>query len=64
MTKLSSLVIWTEICAEIKGRVDSYKFEEGGIDIETYLQKSAKKKGAFMTPEEKIQVYMIWLRYE
>lgn len=54
MTKLSSLIIWTEICAEIKGRVDSYKFEEGGIDIETYLQKSAKKKGAFMTPEEKI----------
>lgn len=64
MTKMNPLVIWTEICAEIKGRVDSYKFEEGGIDLETYLQRSAKKKGTFMTVGEKIEVYMIWIRYE
>ena len=64
MTKMNPLVIWTEICAEIKGRVDSYKFEGGGIDLETYLQRSAKKKGTFMTAGEKIEVYMIWIRYE
>lgn len=44
-TKLSPLVIWTEICSEIKGRVDSYKYEQGGIDVGTYLQKTGKKKG-------------------
>ena len=27
MTKLNPLVIWTEICSEIKGRVDSYKWD-------------------------------------
>ena len=64
MTKLSPLVIWTEICSDIKGRVDSYKYDDGGIDINTFLQKSRKKKGTFMEPEEKIEVYTIWLRYE
>ena len=54
MTKLSPLVIWTEVCSDIKGRVDSYKYEDGGIDIDTYLAKSGKKKGNFMEIEEKI----------
>ena len=36
LTKLSPLVIWTEICSEIKGRVDSYKNDLGGIDDESY----------------------------
>ena len=64
ITKLSPLVIWTEICSEIKGRVDSYKYEQGGIDHETYLARSGKKKGQFMEAEEKIEVYTIWVRYE
>ena len=64
MTKLSSLVIWTEITSEIKGRVDSYKHEDGGIGITSYLAKSGKKKGNFMEVEEKYEVYIIWIRYE
>ena len=65
MTKLNPLVIWTEICSEIKGRVDSYKYSEtGGIDIDAYLARSNKKKGTFLEYEEKVEVYMIWLRYE
>ena len=64
MTKLSPLVIWTEICSDIKGRTDSYKYEEGGIDIDTYLAKSGKKKGNFMEVFEKIEVYVIWVKYE
>ena len=64
MTKLTPIVIWTEITSEIKGRVDSYKFESGGTDIDTYLQGMGKKKGNFMTVEEKYEVFMIWLRYE
>lgn len=64
MIKLTPLVIWTEICSEIKGRVDSYQFEAGGIDFHTYMQGSDKKKGAFMEKEEKVQIYMIWVRYE
>ena len=64
MTKLSSLVIWTEICSNIKGRVDSYKYHEGGIDINTYLEKSGKKKGTFLELEERIEIYIIWVKYE
>lgn len=64
MTRLSPLVIWTEICSEIKGRINSYQFEEAGIDIDTYLAGTGKKKGAFMELEEKIEVYTIWVRYE
>lgn len=37
-TKLSPLVVWTEICSEIKGRVDSCKYECGGIPPEQYIQ--------------------------
>ena len=36
MTNLSPLVVWTEICSEIKGRTDSYKYDQGGIDGDTY----------------------------
>ena len=64
MTKMSPLVIWTEVCSEIKGRIDSYKREIGGVDADEYLMKSGKKKGNFMSFEEKIQVYKIWLKYE
>lgn len=57
-------MIWTEICSEIKGRVDSYKFEDFGININGYMAGTGKKKGNFMEVEEKYEVYMIWIRYE
>jgi len=37
MTKLNPLVVWTEIYSEIKGRIDSYKYEFGGIPASQYI---------------------------
>ena len=44
---------WTEICSEIKGRVDSFTFNDGGISSELYIQKNRKKKTGFLTELEK-----------
>lgn len=53
-TKLSPLVVWTEICSEIKGRVDSCKYECGGIPPEQYIQWFRKKAQGFLTAEERV----------
>ena len=60
---------WTEICSEIKGRVDSFEYEEGGIPSEMYIGKSKnnrKKKASagFLTEAEKSSIYWIFLKYE
>ena len=52
MTKLAPLVVWTEIFSEIKGRVDSHKFDAGGIPSETYFSENRKKKNGFLTKIE------------
>lgn len=63
-TKLNPLVIWTEICSEIKGRIDSYKYQNGGIPAPQYIQWRKKKTSGFLTVNERAQVYTIFLRYE
>ena len=61
---------WTEICSEIKGRVDSFEYEEGGISSNLYISKSSsssKKRKArddFLTESEKSSIYWIFLKYE
>ena len=67
-TKIAPLVAWTEICSEIKGRVDSFTYDgEAGISSEVYLATSRKKKQTkhgFLTDKEKQQIYWIFLKYE
>ena len=53
-TKLSPLVVWTEICSEIKGRVDSYAHDFGGIPANQYIKWRRKKATGFLTVEEKV----------
>ena len=66
--KVQPLVAWTEICSEIKGRVDSFEYEEGGIPSELYIGKSRestrKKNTGFLTEVEKSSIYWIFLKYE
>ena len=50
-TRLDSLVVWTQIFSEIKGRVNSYEYEEGGISAEIYIRREKKKKD-FLTQDE------------
>jgi hypothetical protein len=64
MTKLNPLVVWTEIYSEIKGRIDSYKYEFGGIPASQYIQYRRKKASGFLTVDERVQVYKIFVRYE
>ena len=63
LTKLDSLVAWTQIFSEIKGRVNSYEYDEGGIPAEVYIRSSKRKKD-FLTQDEQYQVYLIFLKYE
>ena len=67
-TKVAPLVAWTEICSEIKGRVDSFNYEDGGIPANLYVEeaRSSKKKksSGFLTKLEKSQIYYIFLKYE
>ena len=66
-SKVAPLVAWTEICSEIKGRVDSFNYEESGIPQDLYLQQTKKKKGdssGFLTKLEKSSIYWVWLKYE
>ena len=61
---MAPLVAWTEICSEIKGRVDSFTYKEGGISADVYLKKDRKKKSGFLTELEKSQIYWIFVKYE
>ena len=62
---MQPLVAWTEICSEIKGRVDSFEYDEGGIPSDLYISKSIKrKKSEFLTEAEKSSIYWIFLKYE
>ena len=62
------MVAWTEICSEIKGRVDSFEYIEGGIPSVMYISKSGNKKkkasSGFLTEAEKSSIYWIFLKYE
>lgn len=42
-TKLTDLVVWTEICSEIKGRHDSWQYELGGLPDSLYIKFNRAK---------------------
>lgn len=46
---LSPIVVWTEICSEIKGRHDSWQYDLGGIDDSLYI-KFNRAKNHFLQP--------------
>ena len=61
--KLASLVVWTEIFSEIKGRYDSWKYPLGGIPDNLYVRVN-RLKNHFLEWHERHQVYEIFLCYE
>lgn len=60
---LSALSVWTEIYSVIKGGTNFYYYWYSNImPLNTYL--SIKSSMNFISNEEKIKIYYIYVRYE
>jgi len=68
-TKLSPLVVWTEIYSVIKGGAQIYKFDYCTLPLYVYVSletRSSKKLDAskFLDVKEKAMIYQIFMHYE
>eukprot|EP00347_Sterkiella_histriomuscorum_P003774 403362997 len=67
--KLAPLVAWTEICSVIKGGAECCDYQFSALPFMIYIgqdARSTKKLDAarFLKPDEKIQIYQIFMHYE
>jgi hypothetical protein len=68
-SKISSLVVWTEIYSNIKGGSLSYRYENYHLPLYIYApgERDSKRKAKgseFLTIAEKYEIYFIFLQYE
>ena len=66
-TKISPLVVWTEIYSIIKGNADAIKYDYSVLPFAVYLgniRTTKVESASFLTLEEKIMIYQIFMHYE